>query len=375
MSNKLALKQANGRTMKKNSESKFILSPLMALLITLLLTALSCFVSVSFEGLKEVYFSPIRWDNSSLSINWTPAVFFVLLFVFIGLYFYRAKSSADLEREARENLIGQTEKIQSLVKTMPPKNFMTGFADKYREAHRLTRELSENGRLIKIDERTFGIVSILKSIVRLTKKFDDNLPEDTRVAANIMLYNDSYKKKGEEERHKEYQEIVRFIDDGVDVKNLRGVLVLLSKLSISSDNFDREYDEELKGVSMALPVPNNEKDSLSDNYKVLPGAPWAFCREYCRFSDISELIKWMDEEGDFTESVKSKVRDYFESEDGKHIRSFLSMPIKTTNGESVAVLNIHANKKGLLAEESKSILYYETMKPFLLKIEQIMAMG
>jgi hypothetical protein len=142
---------------------------------------------------------------------------------------------------------------------------------------------------------------------------------------------------------------------------------------MSSKNFDDEFDKELEGIKFFLPIPQTEKTKNSELYQILPGAPWTFCKNSpCKFRNTEELYEWALKEGDFNDSIINELQDYFSNGKGKEIRSFVCLPIMNPEEKPIAVLNIHSNEAGLLTDDRKFELFYDTMKPFLIFLEEMM---
>ena len=96
-------------------------------------------------------------------------------------------------------------------------------------------------------------------------------------------------------------------------------------------------------------------------------------------------------EGDFTQPVINKIRDYFDGGAGKDIHSFISVPLFDCRDDDgtlgrvgakgrsdvddqhlIGVLNIHSNKVGLLSDAFEPFAeYYLTISPLCVLLTEL----
>lgn len=118
-----------------------------------------------------------------------------------------------------------------------------------------------------------------------------------------------------------------------------------------------EPDPTLKPLALPVPALDSKMSADGQRWRVLPGAPLAFVKAtegpaplVDLYADTATLGRWCREHGDFSPSVVSEIEDYFCGEAGQRVRSFASLPIRRPDKTSslIGVLNIHANRTGLL---------------------------
>ncbi len=272
-----------------------------------------------------------------------------------------------------DNLFQQANRLENLIKTMPPEAFLSEFAEIFQKCRNFYKEIQENDKKTA-QEVELIIRMILGSILALVKLFDKSSKE-TRYAANIMLFEGDLGKKSEE-RIKFLGENIKFITKDIDIKKLHGVLILETDLSVNSENHGEYSPDSDLPQSIILPVPQERKDMLS----ALPGAPKAFLTHLPnQFLDVNDLHSWMKEEknGDFLQSTVAEVKEYFTSEAAKNIKSFISVPLPSKNGVSdrdhtpIAVLNIHKNEINLFGEQKQLNNFTCVMEPFFDMIKEL----
>jgi hypothetical protein len=69
------------------------------------------------------------------------------------------------------------------------------------------------------------------------------------------------------------------------------------------------------------------------------------------YLDTRTLGEWCRQEGDFPASIADAIDEYFSSMRAESVRSFISIPIKPSEGDPIGILNIHRNRRGLLEEK------------------------
>ena len=260
-----------------------------------------------------------------------------------------------------DDLISQTERIENLIRTMPPEAFLKEFSETFQRCNQLTKEYIKSSERDK-DTTEYMIRTVLSGIITLAQLFDKG-DKSARYAANIMLFE----QYGAHNPIFENENNVKFLSHGADLKKLKGLLVLNKKLSATSEEKYPEEDSDIANEGVILPVPNDHIN-INHKYVVLPGAPLAFLTYKAnQYSDPDTLDNWMKEEGDFLKATRKEVKDYFASDCANFIKSFVSLPIPSKSESVVqptAILNIHKNETNLLDEQDQLESFTLIMCPF-----------
>jgi hypothetical protein len=315
--------------------------PLWPTFLTLLVIATGEYGAVFGEDIKAAF--PI-----SLGWSWHATAFYSLAFVAGWLFFWRQRAD-DHQRAA---LTEQTEKLETLVKTLPPANFLEHCAKYYLTADK-AMEVAFGPLPGQLDQQNLerSARHILRLVAALAQAFDGN-HENVTYAANVMLFraSDSLSPLQQSAIEKRLQ----FREAGVHCIGLKGVLDLVTQFSTTSTSKEESPDESLHRI--ALPVPHEPK-TRQGRYNVLPGAPYAFAMsEFSYFADTWDIPNWCEQCGDFTAAVREQLREYFQR--AQHFRSFVSIPLVSTgqilgfadaeDKTPLGVLNIHSNRLNLL---------------------------
>jgi hypothetical protein len=136
-----------------------------------------------------------------------------------------------------------------------------------------------------------------------------------------------------------------------------------TNLSTTTAGSEAQPDKDLG--PLALPIPNVTRTS-EGKWRVLPGAPLAFCEGGIDgYADTLTLEDWCREHCDFSSSIAHDVQVYF-SERAAHIRSFVSLPLTRFDEESsvIGILNIHRSEPGLLNEKKPAEQFEPLVAPF-----------
>jgi hypothetical protein len=188
---------------------------------------------------------------------------------------------------------------------------------------------------------------VLRVIAALAKGYDERNRE-ARHAANVMLFVPS--ESLDDQAAATLQSRLRFADDGIDIRRLRGVLDLVRDFS-TTDSHEIRPDPELD--DFALPIFSEVKNQ-DGQFRILFGAPIAFAtRQPSLYCDTWKLEEWFAQQADISRSVQRQVADYFTS--ANCVRSFLSVPIISdglpgvvNGGHPLGVINVHSNATNLL---------------------------
>jgi len=297
-----------------------------------------------------------------------PAIIFWSLFTLTGLLFFALQRAVRLSRkEELDRLIAQSTQLEETIRTQPPAHFLATFADLYAQADRAASAIFALSGTVQRDQVEAAARHVLRIIAVLAQKFDDpsdgGLGEHEIVyAANVMIYKPTPSIPPVD--IPAIDERMLFRGDGVTVSKLKGVLDLVPTLSTTAADPKATPDPSLR--PFALGIPNRAKaerlrpGECELRYRVLPGAPRAFCdREADIYENTNRIREWCERYGDFTDDVKDAVETYFETGPGANIGSFVSIPLfhpedLKHEADPVGVLNIHSNAFNLLKGRSKA---------------------
>lgn len=332
---------------------KFISSPFFATIVTCAVILTGIYSSLYTNEIKD-HLLPLGFENGEFKVYGLTLWFWVATLGTAFIYFYRERVIERVNSELRFELVNQIQKL-------PPSDFMSEFAVAYDDAEDVFSDCSLPGK--SKDEIMMGIRGILACLCQITEKFDASILEfrDEYYSANIMLFvpqaniNATIKQR------------IKFVDADLDYSHLAGALDLIKELSTSSANEDfTQPDTTL--IDFALPIPASTETRINgkDKSRVLPGAPMAFCKKRTYlYADTKQLFQWADEEGDFPESVKSQIKEYFNNDGGKTIGSFLSIPLLVgPDQEAIGVVNIHKPGQRLLIDNARLYQFEPLLRPY-----------
>lgn len=271
------------------------------------------------------------------------------------------RHTADLQESAS--------KISEMVRqlhTLPPRGFLALYAelvpdllDPWFRPSDYTRASGED-----FDHLVEGHLAI---VLRLARGFDVD-GHGVRYACNVMLFKSGKEDSGNEAAALQHR--LKFIEPGVTVAGLRGVLDVEAKLSAATTaNDDIQVPDGLL-EHIALPIPDFGKNAAADAQmpeNTLPGAPETFFLKKSRYfrgmADVEEFAR-MDR---FSLTVRKEWADFFRK-NRKVIASFMSFPIFEPGAglsqAPMAVLNIHRSVESLQAAEKLELLE-PLMQPIL----------
>lgn len=354
-------------------------SPHYATLVTL--------VGLLAGGLGSVYSNQIRnawplyWGSEGWSGISPYAVAFWLAVAAFGVLFFGRQWAADKARHVSQTqLVDNAKTLEELVRTLPPKGFLTQVAGAFEISRSALLDVVVREEATRTDfEHAVRIV--LGNIVNLARYFDGS-PNGVDYAANIMLYEPFDGLESEALAQK--RDGLMFFPADMDIGTLRGRLCLLQAFSVST-LAKRVSDPDPRLVEFSLPVPEAlYSDIESRRCRVLPGAPYAAFVDgrMSAFSDTSDLVKWCEDTGDFTPSLRSEIRQYFDSERGREVRSFFSLAIwfnpeslESGDPPPLGVLNIHRTREGLLDDELQAELFLPLITPFLYLLADFLSLN
>lgn len=332
--------------------NRWPLHPLWPTFLTLLVIFTGGFGSVFSTEIRSAFpLSLGPYDGWS----WHATAFYFLAVVAALLFFWRQRS----DDQQRERLSEQTGKLEMLIKTLPPANFLEHFADYYLTADKVM-EVAFGPPPPQVDQTNLerSARHLLRLVAALAQSFDGN-HADATYAANVMLFRPTHDLTPQQQAA--IEERLRFREAGVQCAGLSGVLDLVERFSTTATSADHAPDTSLQ--PLALPVPTSPQ-THQGRFKVLPGAPQAFALiEFSYFDDTWMIPEWCEKHGDFTAAVRDELRQYFH--DAQHFRSFVSIPLVETGRVlgladdqpgPIGVLNIHSNRTNLLKGGAPGVL-------------------
>lgn len=309
-----------------------------------------------------------------------PTLFWILAILFgtffTGTFWSQARSSARLSEKMVLTTAQIDSKTDSLTEramelndrvrklhTLPP----VGFLENYREIITSSEAAYETVRagnsVSDADALALAIRTQLLMILNIVKAFDADGAK-AKYGVNIMLYYESKSLNASESAA--LGKRILFIEKGVSINNLAGVLDMICELSVSSIS-SYEPDNSLSPFALPIPVLDEVERRARLENGVLPGAPDAFTSR--SESVIETLSDWTDRASvdHYSATLRSQLLNYFK--DKNWMQSFVSVPIfepenhDAATNTPIAVLNIHRNLENKLAAEK-----YELLSPLLVPV-------
>jgi hypothetical protein len=335
-------------------------APWYSALVTFLSFIAALLGSIYTAEIKSAF--PFYWGGGH--VLW-PVVAFWLLGIAAALMFWSGQHASNKQRaEAEERLIARTEELGNLVRTLPPADFLAVFSDLYEGCSRIYHKLLEaHEDAAGGPELASSIRYVLFSLLNLLRRYEAGTA-DTVYAANIMLYRPMSRLTAA--AREQIRERTKFLPAETDFSSLRGVLDVVTDLSTTTRT-EAEVDASLSHI--ALPVPVQTRTEDGSRWRVLPGAPLAFCEaQIFLYHNPGKLSDWCREHGDFQPSVIQMMDEYFQRDPGRSIGSFVSIPLPSDSAElhlnQIGVLNIHCNKPGLLEQREPGKYLWPLIVPF-----------
>lgn len=350
-------------------------------------------ISNSYDYIVSLFIKNFDASQHALPGNVVANTFWILLLLVSLMYYFKHRHERNQQNQlAVQTLtaIKQNDRLQDIIRTLPPKRFLQKFATIYDASHAAAWMPFDPGLEASLREKIelidHAIRVILNSVGKLVAIFvEDDKTSDRYFAVNVMLFHNI--SDFDDKQLERMREHILFLDDNADIKKNYGLLELIYNYSTSTKTETPEPDTELREFYLPIPDPAfSDELSTDDNKKLpryLPGAPEAFVqKKLSTTEDTHELASWC-KKADFTPSVCDKVKRYFESKEAQNVRSFASLPlmesIKSLDDDSnelcpIGVLNIHSNKPGLIGAEEPSTLFFLLMQPFLCLIYDLIMM-
>jgi hypothetical protein len=336
-------------------------TPLYAAIVTLAGLFAGLLGSLYADEIKAV-FPFVIWHTQisrhAVIVFWGSALLATFLF-------FLAQRGSEAERQESESRLDhRSEELAKLVRTLPPSDFLFTFRRIFWDCSvALAGVLGTPDSELSATLVEEAIRVVLAGVAKLAQKFD-GAPEDFRYAANIMLFKPSEDLTNQ--TIEEIRKVLKFSPPETDLRALRGVLVLEATLSTTNQSaVPLKPDTDLTPIALA--VPRIDRDPLTDKWRVLPGAPMAFCKGSLElYTDTHTLGDWCRSEGDFLGSTSSEIDSYFKSVPAtQRDRSFVSISLKPLKGEAIGVMNVHRDHVGLLEEKEPAQQFYPLVSPFI----------
>lgn len=326
----------------------FASAPIYATIVTVMLFMAAFYASLYTTEIKSafpVYGFPDYWNYDWNGLNSFAVKFWILLIVSSLLFLVNQRATNKQREVSENNLIERTNKLEQLIRTLPPEDFLGLFYDIHSRCY---KALSDIIRAYNFGDKDLNLELYIRfflyNILAVIKRFEAN-PTNPIFAANIMLFHrvDSF----DTDSFEKLRAKLRFIQPDVDLMSNDGFLLMRCDLSATSESEDLTPDESINDI--AFPIPKVRQSVNGTRSRVLPGAPFAFCENtIVTYGNTQDLTNWCRQYGDFPESIIGEIDDYFRNE-GRNIKSFASIPLSSTNsGDLFGVLNIHSNGTDLV---------------------------
>jgi hypothetical protein len=327
---------------------------------------------VSFIGLLAGLLGALYADEIKASfplafgsgpISWHAVYFWLTAMIATAMFFFAQRASELGRAKSEKRLLQRSSELSKLIRTLPPADFLARFRQVFEDCSDalsgiLDAERSDLNRVIV--QKAVRVV--LYGAAMLAREFDGS-PDGVLYAANVMLF----KAAGEltDGEIAELMYCLRFSAPEINLRAFQGVLVLQLELSTVARGLSaleaQEPDPDLTPLALAVPI--TQKNTTGRRWRVLPGAPMAFCTgNLAAYADTLTMGNWCRDEGDFPESTAEEIDAYFGSDRARRIRSLISIPLKSPDA-TVGVLNIHRSQPGLLAEKEPAQQFVPLISP------------
>lgn len=300
-------------------------------------------------------------------IEWVAVGFWASLFLFGAMF------AANVYAQ-NQNTDAQIQKLQKLINTLPPENFLDSFQKILDSTYRLLLLQKKNEH--SKDSILISIKTNLTAIAFLAKIFDGD--GAGVYSANIMLHAPIGPMSDIELQT--YAPRILFLGDaGLDLrKSLSGVLVLQQEMAVEVRPGGGMQSPAVAS-DVVLPIPVEERRMYQGQGAVLPGAPDAFLRRgFTGYEDTKSLADFCRKNQQFHPRIADELEEYFNSPAGKEVKSFYSIAIPASHSigtgspdEPVAVLNIHANRPNILGKDEIE-LFMPLIRPFVLCLSNLL---
>jgi hypothetical protein len=291
--------------------------------------------------------------------NYGPALVVCVLSLSAALFFLRQYALDAVRQEEQSRLESATRTLETIVRTQPPVEFQHTLGVYFEKA------MVAIDRAQTPEEIISSIAIVVEGLAALAQLYDHG-PANDSYGVNVMIFV-------EPSEGAEWFTHVRFLEEGVALPNLAGLLALCPQFSAHKGGGEAAASPDPAMSAFALPVPRNpgtSKENKGDGWRVLPGAPRAFVHgSFEHFCPTSGLTEWCEKHGDFNHYVVTQITKYFSSATG--IGGFCSMPLyrpredfqPAAAREVIAVLNVHWSGGGLLVQHHAAKAFGEAVFP------------
>jgi hypothetical protein len=291
----------------------FARSPIYAAIVSLLGLVAGLLGSLYTDQIKTVF--PFTLAHAPIS---GPAVAFWSTAALATLLFFFAQTASEAQRrEAERQLDTRSKELLTTIRSLPPSDFLSTFRKVFEDCSAALAEILDQPEAADALAIESALRVVLAGIAILAQKFD-GAPPDLLYGSNIMVFMPS--DRFTDRSIQDVRRTLRFSPPEIDLRALRGVLTLDIELSTTTQRGpDRQPDGSLTPLS--LPVPHQIRDEQSKRWRVLPGAPMAFCSGNLEaYIDAETVGAWCRQQGDFPESVAAAVDTYFNSSENIEFR-------------------------------------------------------
>jgi hypothetical protein len=312
---------------------------------------------------------PPRLTHSLAALDGWVTVFWVMCVIPFVLLPWKTVLAEKYERQIGRAI--QDAKAETRNKWLVP---LDAFDAVHQSVHEtleagLRHATSRVGAEEKADLLREDIRIILSNLLTLVETVEPRRP-GVQYAANLMRYVPMEEVAGGLKTHIEGSLL---LERSCDPAHAMGVLYLDPALSNSTAVEQGDQDPALVEFSMYIP-----KQALTTDgrFQMLPGAPNAFVERKMWGSDIEDLISLCrSPKYAVAKEAADSLERYFRSNEGRAIRSLVCHPLMRTPGKQPgAVLNIHSNQPGLLADDELRAELYYLLRPSGLAILSLLSL-
>lgn len=311
---------------------------------------------------------------TSPEFNLNATVFAVLFFV-TSLFYALQRLALRVQREAQDQtqgnyqkqlknaqdeLVSKSDKLEHLVRTMPPTNFLEFTARRFVSSENdvaTVLQVPENQRNPAMIENAIRVV--LDNIAEVARMFDGGSLETYH--ANIMLYHPPFEIEADATFKKELEDRLLFQRHKSSIHDNQGVLDLQRDLSVVTTNdpgSGLERDRALRGVALAIPRELMVEIKGQDKYNTLPGAPIAWAqRKADSYANTEELLSWYKETCVRDDLVEQEIEKYFQ-EESFGIGSFASFALMFNEKEEDETILPSTSASPLLLQTAEGCQFY-----------------
>ena len=345
---------------RKTFFENIFIQPWFAALTTVIGVTAGALGSIFSNELKASF--PFKWaliEPLKVFAFWGLLIAFGLLF--FGVQWAHLRRTANAHKEltrSTTNITQSTESIRNVVQellTLPPSGFLEQFKANFQDSIYISSLAINNQGLTKT-EAALTVRTILDGVVSLAMLFhkDHQKNQPSRYAANIMLFKPIKNMAASEKEH--VKKHLMFWEEKLDLNMYFGVLNLQEELSTSTDSREPVPDDSVGQFALVVPEIPIEKRTDKEHLKktdLLPGAPWTFITKQVSIFVNAEKLLTVAKAGNFTPATINMIESYMKSPQGQRVRSFISIPIPSSDFDSksdpIGTLNIHRDRDGLFA--------------------------